>query len=84
MLKGDEPKGQTKPKRRFSQIFADSRRSPENEAFGKRRFSQKTADFRRSPQKTAGTLRKPQISVCPLRFVPLGAALDDYSERKKI
>ena len=31
-----------------------------------RRFSQKTADFR----------RKPQIGVCPLRFVPLSAALN--------
>ena len=39
-------------------------------------FSQKTADFRRKPQKTAGTRSKPQIGVCPLRFVPSSAALD--------
>ena len=37
--------------------------------------SEKTADFRRKPLKTAGTRRKPQIGVCPLRFVPLSAAL---------
>ena len=74
-LKGTNLRGQTEPKRRFSQIFADSRLFPENKAFGKRRFSQKTADFRRKPQKTAGTRRKPQIGVCPLRFVPLSAAL---------
>ena len=61
--------------RRFSQIFADSRLSLENKAFGKRRFSQETADFCRKPQKTAGTRRKPQIGVRPLRFVPLSAAL---------
>ena len=74
-LKGTNLRGQTEPKRRFSQIFADSRRFLENEAFGKSRFSQETADFRRKPQKTAGTRSKPQIGVCPLRFVPLSAAL---------
>ena len=71
-LKGTNLRGQTEPKRRFSLIFADSRLFPENKAFGKRRFSQKTADFRReTAEKTAGTRRKPQIGVCPLRFVPL-------------
>ena len=28
-----------------------------------------TSDFRREPQKTAGTGKKPQIGVCPLRLV---------------
>ena len=74
-LKGTNIRGQTEPKRRFSLIFADSRLSLENKAIEKRRFSQKTADFRRKPQKTAGTRRKLQIGVCPLRFVPLSAAL---------
>ena len=74
-LKGTNLRGQTEPKRRSSQMFADSRLFLGNEAFGKRRFSQKTAGFRRKPQKTAGTRRKPQIGVCPLRFVPLSAAL---------
>ena len=74
-LKGTNLRGQTEPKRRFSLIFADSRLFIENKAFGKRIFSQKTTDFRRKLQKTAGTRRKPQIGVCPLRFVPLSAAL---------
>ena len=60
---------------RFSLIFADSRPFLENKAFGKRRFSQKTIDFRRKPLIFAGNRRKPQIGVCPLRFVPLSAAL---------
>ena len=62
--KGTNLRGQTEPKRRFSQILADFCRFSqiflENKAFGKRRFSQKTADFRRifaenrrNPQKTA-------------------------------
>ena len=59
----------------FSLIVPDSRLFLENKALGKRRLSQKTADFRRNLQKTAGTRRKPQIGVCPLRFVPLSAAL---------
>ena len=81
-LKGTNLRGQTEPKRRFSQIFADFCRFssfPRNKAFGKRRFSQKTTDFRRKPQKTAGNRRKPQIGVCPLRFVPLSAALEKMS-----
>ena len=56
-LKGTNLRGQTEPKRTFSQIFADfCRFSPfflENKAFGKRRFSQETAENRRNPQKTA-------------------------------
>ena len=75
-LKGTNLRGQTEPERRFSRIFADSRLLLENEAFWKRRCSQKTADFRRKPQKTAGARRKPLIGVCPLRFVPLSAALN--------
>ena len=58
--KGTNLGGQTENKRRFSQIFADSRLFLENEAFGKtqifaenRRFSQETAENRRNPQKTA-------------------------------
>ena len=39
-----------------------------------RRFSQGTADFRRNLQKT-------EIGVCPLRFVPLSAALTIVSLR---
>ena len=74
-LKGTNLRGQTEPKRRFSLIFADSRLFLENDAFGQRRLSQKTADFRRKPQENAGTRRKPQIGVCPLRLVPLSAAL---------
>ena len=81
-LKGTNLRGQTEPKRRFSLIFADSRRFLENEAFGKRRFSQETADFRRNPQKTAGTCRKPQIGGCPLRFVPLSAPLKKVSKSR--
>ena len=74
--------GQTEPKRRFSQIFADSHLLLENDAIGKRRPSQKTADSRRNPQKS-GTRRKPQktgarrnplIGVCPLGLLPLSAA----------
>ena len=45
----------------------------ENESLGKRRFSQETAE-------TAGTRRKPQIGVCPLRFVPLSTALEVTQE----
>ena len=74
-LKGTNLRGQTEPKRRFSLIFADSRLFQENKAYGKRRFLQKATDFRREPQIFAGTCRKPQIGVCPLRFVPLSAAL---------
>ena len=48
-------------------------------------FSWKTkhlgsADFRRKPQKTAGTRRKPQIGVCPFRFVPLSAAQSTHHQ----
>ena len=69
-LRGTNLRGQTKPKRRFLQRFSlifgrFSCLFLENKAF------EKTADFRREPQKTAGTRRKPQIGVCPLRFVPL-------------
>ena len=70
-LKGTNLRGQTEPKLRFSQIFADfCRFSPfprkqsiwETQIFAEnRRFSQETAENRRSPQ----------IGVCPLRFVPL-------------
>ena len=37
----------------------------------KMRLTQKHADSCRKLQKTTGTCRKPQICVCPLRFVPL-------------
>ena len=77
-LKGTKLTGQTEPKRRSLQIFADfadSRLCLENKAVEKRRVSQKTADFCRKPQKTTGTRRKWQIGVCPLRFVPLSVAL---------
>ena len=86
-LKGTNLRGQTEPKRTFSLIFADFCRFSfflENKAFGKRRFSQKTADFRRKPQETAGTRRKLQIGVCPLRFVPLSAALKRISETQNL
>ena len=66
-LPSTEPVVRTKPKRRFSQIFADfCRFSPflENEAFGNRRFSQKTVDCRRKPQEPAENRR--------LAFVFLG------------
>ena len=53
-------RGQTEPKRRFSLILADFLLLLEDKAFGKHRFA----------QKTAGTRRKPQIVVRPLRFVP--------------
>ena len=62
-LKGTNLRGQTKPKRRFSQIFADfCRFSPfpgkrglwERQSFAENRcFSQETAENRRNPQKTA-------------------------------
>ena len=45
--------------------------------------AEKAADFRRKPLKTAGTCRKPQIGVCPLRFVPLRAALKRKMEAKQ-
>ena len=38
------------------------------------------AHFRREPQMFAGNRRKPQIGVCPLRFVPLSAALKTIRE----
>ena len=41
----------------------------EKKKLGKRRFS----------QESAGTRRKPQIGVCPLKFVPLSAALAFFS-----
>ena len=81
-LKGTNLRGQTELKRRFSLILADfCRFSPfprkrsilELQIFAEnRRFSQ------RNPQKTAGTRRKPQIGVCPLTFVPLSAALNQF------
>ena len=62
-LKGTNLRGQTEPKRTFSQIFADfCRFSPfprkrsiwETQIFAEnRRFSQETAENRRNPQKTA-------------------------------
>ena len=56
-LKGTNLRGQTEPKRRFSQIFADFRPFLENKAFGifaeNRRFSQEPAENRRNSQKTA-------------------------------
>ena len=73
-LNGTTLRGQIEPKRRSSQIFADSCRFLESKAFAKRRFSQKTANFLRKPQKTAGTRRRPQIGVRPLWFVPSSAA----------
>ena len=65
-LKGTNLRGQTEPFFRLLLIFCRSG-VLENKAFGKCRFSQKTADFRKNPQ-------KPQIGVCPLRFIPLSAA----------
>ena len=67
--KGTNLRGQTEPKRRFSQIFADvadSRFSLENKAF----------DFRRKPQIFAGNRRKPQKPAenRRLAFVPLGSS----------
>ena len=52
--------------------FPRKRNIQETQIFaGNRRFS-----FRRKPQKTADFRREPQIGVCPLRFVPLSAALE--------
>ena len=72
---GDTPKGTNRAQ---MQIFADSRRFSLILAFSWKAKHLGNADFRRKPQilagkpqKTAGTLRKPQIGVCPLRFVPL-------------
>ena len=78
-LKGTNLRGQTEPKRRFLQIFADfCRFSP----FAREQSIWENADFRRKPLIFAGNRRKPQepaekpqIGVCPLRFVPLSAAL---------
>ena len=68
-LKGTNLRGQTQPKRRFSQIFADFCRfspSPGKQSIWE---TQIFAENRRFSQETA------QIGVCPLRFVPLSAAL---------
>ena len=72
---GDKPSPNA-DSRWFSLIFADSRLFLENEAFGE------TQIFRRKPLIFAGDRRKLQepeenrkIGVCPLRFVPLSAAL---------
>ena len=77
-LKGTNLRGQTEPKRRFSQIFADSRLFLENKAFGKRRFSQKTLIF-------AGNRRKPKEPAENRRLacVPLGSSPQalSYSRR---
>ena len=72
-------RGQTEHFRRFSLIFADSRLFLESKAFGKHRFSQKTADFRRKPQEPAENRR---LAFVPLRFVPLSAALKNFTLRE--
>ena len=74
-LKGTNLRGQIEPRHRFSLIFADSRRFPENEAFGKRRFRRKPLIFKgnhRKPQEPAANRR------LSLRFVPLSAALFSF------
>ena len=58
-LKGTNLRGQTEPKCRFSLIFAEFADSAD--------FRRKTADVGRKPQKTAGTRRKLQIGICPLK-----------------
>ena len=76
-LKGTNLRGRTEPKRRFSQIFADFCRFspfPRKQSIWETQIFAETADFPRKPQIFAGTRRKPQIGVCPLRFVPLSAA----------
>ena len=76
-LKGTNLRGQTEPKCRFSQIFADSRIFLENNAFGKRRFSKIFADFCRRPQKPAENRGLAFVPLGP-RFVPLSAAPIKY------
>ena len=74
-LKGTNLRGQTEPKRRFSLIFADFCRFlsfPRKQSIWE---TQIFAENRRFSQKTAENRRNPQIGVCPLRFVPLSAAL---------
>ena len=78
-LKGTNLRGQTEPKRSFSQIMSDFfsfRFSPfpGKKALGKRRSAQKTADLRRKPQIFAGNRRKPQEPAenRRLAFAPLG------------
>ena len=70
-LKGTNPRGQTEPRRRVSQIFAHFCRFW---PFPRKRSIWETqifAENRRFSQKTARNRRKPQIGVCPLRFAPL-------------
>ena len=69
-LKGTNLRGQTNTKRRFSQIFADSRLFLENKALG-------NADFRRKPQVFAGNRRFSQENADNRRlaFVPLSSSL---------
>ena len=71
-LKGTNLRGQNRAQ---TQIFADSRRFSLIFAFSWKTEYLGNVDFRRKPQKTAGARRKPQIGVCPFRFVPLCAAL---------
>ena len=74
-LKGTNLRGQTEPKRRFSLILADFRwfsPFPGKQSIWEAQIFEEN---RRFSQETTGTRRKPQIGVCPLRFIPARAAL---------
>ena len=74
MGKGTNLRGQTEPKRRFSQT--DSRRFSLILAFSWKTKHLGNADFRRKPQIFAGNSRKPQEPAenRRLAFVPLGSS----------